>query len=224
MKGIGSYDALGAKNFLRSTDALSIGHFVGTQTDTKGLGWHMTTYVDKTRALMRPDMIHMLSSGIAFNLLDAEPDTVLAPPMGAIIVGAWTAMWLGTDFVFPERDSAGALRILRAPYLEAIEGKRVAVVEDIINSGQTTAESIALIRECGGEPVAVSAIWNRGGMTAQSVGVPLFKPLIDEPLEHWTREECLASGPCSRGVPVNRTPGHGASLEQLPEGAHHKFV
>jgi orotate phosphoribosyltransferase len=212
-----------AKSCLRDIRALRTGHFVSPH-ETNGLGVHTTSFIDKTQVLMRAGMTGFLAKGMAFHLQKARPDTVLSLPTTAITVGHSIAECLPADFVFPEPDLNGTLCIMRDEFLGAIRGKRVAIVKAVINSGQSVRETIELVRTHGGRPVAVSALWNRGGATAESLGVGVLCPLVNEKLLSWSPEDCAVNGPCSGNMPINRRPGYGAELERLVQGARYRFV
>jgi adenine/guanine phosphoribosyltransferase-like PRPP-binding protein len=68
-----------------------------------------------------------------------------------------------------------------------VRGRRVAVVDDVISTGASTAAALSLVRRAGGEPVAVGVLMTEGrawrqvlGSDADSVvslgSVPLFRP------------------------------------------------
>jgi adenine/guanine phosphoribosyltransferase-like PRPP-binding protein len=70
---------------------------------------------------------------------------------------------------------------------EVVRGRRVAVVDDVISTGASTAAALALVRRVGGEPVAVGVLMTEGGAWRETLGpdsagvvslgsVPLFRP------------------------------------------------
>ncbi len=71
--------------------------------------------------------------------------------------------------------------------VDAVRGKRVAVVDDVISTGASLAAALRLVRRMGGEPVAVGALvtegtgWRRvlgeeAGLVHALGTIPLFRP------------------------------------------------
>jgi adenine phosphoribosyltransferase len=69
----------------------------------------------------------------------------------------------------------------------AVRGRRVAVVDDVISTGASTAAALSLVRRVGGEPVAVGVLMTEGRAWREALGpdaakvaslgsVPLFRP------------------------------------------------
>ena len=99
--------------------------------------------------------------------------------------------------------------MLQRGYDKIVAGKRVALIEDILNTGGSARDSAQEVERCGGKVIVVSAICNRGGVSAQSLGVPAVTALVNIDMKVLTPKECLEFGPCSRGVPVRTDYGHG---------------
>lgn len=87
-----------------------------------------------------------------------------------------------------------------------IAGKtKVLVVEDILNTGGSAALTVKAVREAGGEVVAVGALVNRGGVTAEGLGVPYLVSLLNVTMSAWDETEC----PLCPDTPINTEVGHG---------------
>jgi orotate phosphoribosyltransferase len=99
--------------------------------------------------------------------------------------------------------------VLKRGYNELVAGKRVLIIEDILTTGGTVEKVVQATRKAGGQIVGVGALCNRGNVTAEQLDVPKLHSLINLSLETWTEEECLHSGPCSEGVPIDQTVGKG---------------
>ncbi len=79
----------------------------------------------------------------------------------------------------------------------AVEGKRVAVVDDVISTGGSSKAALNLIRRVGGIPVVFGALLTEGGLWKKALGedaamvttlgsIPLFRRLPDGSLaEDW---------------------------------------
>jgi len=55
-----------------------------------------------------------------------------------------------------------------------VQGRKSLVVEDIFTTGQSAARVVNFLKENGSEVVGVGGVWNRGGVTAEDLGVNVF--------------------------------------------------
>jgi adenine/guanine phosphoribosyltransferase-like PRPP-binding protein len=83
--------------------------------------------------------------------------------------------------------------------VEAVRGRRVAVVDDIISTGASTLAALRLIRRIGAEPVVIGTLMTEGSGWRRALGadadnvralgsMPLFRPTAkgsDELVEVW---------------------------------------
>ncbi len=99
--------------------------------------------------------------------------------------------------------------IFKRGYGPLVANKRVLIVEDVINTGDTVREVVKATRLAGGEIIAVGALCNRGNSTAETLDVPRLHSLVEIQLETWSEEGCGRSGPCSEGLPINEMFGKG---------------
>ncbi|MGH2957441.1 MAG: phosphoribosyltransferase family protein [Solirubrobacterales bacterium] len=151
-------------------------------------------------------------------------DLVCGPATGGLIVSQWTARHLGIPSVFAEHGkeqgydpkrahaAGGPLRppfVLKRHYDEAVSGRRVLVVDDVVNTGESVAETAAAVRDAGGEVAAVGALITRGNAGAEDVGADDFAYLAEVEVPSWPAAECEL---CKRGVPVNTAYAHGADF------------
>lgn len=172
---------------LKRADAVLSGHFQLTS------GRHSDTYVQCARVLEDPALTTRLAQAMAERVSANGIDLVAAPAVGGIIIGFAVAQALGVKFIFSEREQ-GVMRFRRGFTVPA--GARVLVVEDVVTTGGSVAEVIALVREAGGEPVAVTSIIDRGGPKA--FDVPLH-PLLRLEVDSWEPDSCAL---CASGVPL----------------------
>ena len=56
--------------------------------------------------------------------------------------------------------------MLRRGYDEAVRGKRVLVVDDVVNTGLSVRETADAVRDAGGEVVTVACLCTRGNASA----------------------------------------------------------
>ncbi len=219
-----------AEAILAHLEAVRVGHFIGTS------GRHLAGYVSKDVPIRFPRHQRRLAEGITWLVKDVPVDVVVAPPMGALCLGAAVAEELGCEYAFLEEVyeeaklhdqptsldrpflvKADRLVFKRPTFQEAVRDRHVGIVEDVFTSGKTTLQTIAAVRAAGGIVVWVTGLYNRGGITAESLGVDLFRPLVTRQLGDWSEGACDL---CEQLVPINLSPGHGTGYQS----AHPNYV
>lgn len=197
--------------FKETKTVITDGHFV-YQT-----GAHGNAYVAKDRIVPDPVLIDEVGMMMADIISDKEIDTVVVPAVGGIVLGHIVAKYLSlfkdkkVNSVFIEKapkDDTGkdTFKITRG-YEKFLKGKRVAVVEDIVNTGYSAKKIIECAKDAGAKVEAVAVICNRGGVKAEDLepGVE-FVSLTELSLEKYEPEECPL---CKKGVAVSTEFGHG---------------
>jgi orotate phosphoribosyltransferase len=191
-------------------------HFVYVNGD-HGDGW-----LDKDAIFPHTELASELCWLLAEVVRDRGAEIVCGPATGGLIVSMWTAHHLRVPSVFAEHGKEhgydpvaahpGPLRpplVLRRGYNAAVDGKRVLVVDDVVNTGGTMAETAGALRDAGGEVIAVAALATRGNAGPGDVGCQDFAYLTKVDMPSWPAEECEL---CKRGVPVNTRYAHGADF------------
>lgn len=173
---------------LRRSGALRRGHFLLSS------GRHSDTYVEKARVFEDPKVTVGLGRTIASWYRDV--DAVVSPAVGAIPLGFAAAMGAGARFLYAERE--GVQMTLRRGF-SLTAGERVLVVEDVVTTGGSAAEVLALARDLGAEVLGVAALVDR---TGGGLDLPL-RALATVSAETWAEDECPL---CRRGIPVE-SPG-----------------
>lgn len=206
-----------ADGVLRDSDAILTGdHFVYV-TGEHGDGW-----IDKDAIFPHTDRISRLAELLAEAVAGREIDVVCGPATGGLVVSQWTAHHLGTLSVFcdhgkeegyhPATAAPGPLRppfVLKRGYDRLVDGRRVLVVDDVVNTGESVTETAEAVRGAGGEIVAVAALCTRGNASASEVGCGDFVYLTEVRIPSWPADECRL---CRNGVPVNTRYAHGADF------------
>ncbi|MGB3073575.1 MAG: phosphoribosyltransferase family protein [Candidatus Moraniibacteriota bacterium] len=191
-------------------------------------GKHGSAYVNKDAVYPHIRKTSALSRMIAIEFANDCVDVVIAPAVGGVILSQWIAyhlsMVLGASDVlgvYAEKETEAVADPEgkgRKCYIETgnfvikrgsdklIQGKRVLVAEDVINTGGSVRKTIEAVRQCGGVVVGVGALCNRGGVTMQDLDVPKFVPLMEVTLDAWDEADCPL---CERGVPINTEVGKG---------------
>src|SRR5437870_7518348 len=151
----------------RDTGAYLSGHFRLTS------GLHSPEYLQCALVLQHPARAEQLGVALAAELRHAAGGetvgVVVSPAMGGLIIGHEVARALGTRFLFTERGGDGKMTMRRGFAIEP--GEAAVVVEDVITTGGSTREVIALLKAAGARPVGAGSIVDRSGGKAD-LGAP----------------------------------------------------
>jgi orotate phosphoribosyltransferase len=207
-----------ADRILKESRAIIEGsHFVYISGD-HGSGW-----VDKDVIYPDTTKVARLTELLAPAVRAYAPDVVCGPATGGLVISQWLAHHLGILSVFAEHGGAvttsSELRgdfILKRHYDQLVRGKRVLVVDDIVNTGHSVVQTAAAVRASGGNIVAAAALVNRGNTDADRMGVPEFVFLTEALIPSWSEAACDL---CKRDVPVNVDYAHGAEFVEKKEAA-----
>jgi len=188
-----------AAEILAETGAIITGsHVVYTS------GRHGSAYVNKDAIYPHTERVSELCRLLADAVRAANPDVVCGPALGGIILAQWTGHHLGALAVYAEKLPGGLA--LRRGYDRLVAGRRVLVVEDVLNTGGSVRETVVAVRAAGGEVVAVAALCNRGGVTSADLDVPALVALVELSLDSWDAAACPL---CRDGVPIDTAVGKG---------------
>lgn len=179
-------------HLLRKSGALLDGHF------RLSSGLHSNAYVQCARLLEHPRHAADLGQQLAAELRNFEPQRIVAPALGGVIIGWTVATALDLPMIFTERKE-GAMQLRRG--FQIAPGERIVIIEDVVTTGKSTRETASAVAERGGDVVAYGSILNRSGATN-----PFDRPfaaLMNLDLGTWRAEECPM---CASGTPLD-TPG-----------------
>ena len=186
-------------------------HFVYTS------GKHGSVYVNKDALYPHTDMSSRVGELFAEHFQNENIDVVVSPALGGIVLSQWTAHHLskvqGKEIlgIYTEKD-AEKNQVFTRGYGELVKGKKVLVIEDLVNTGGSFMKVVESIKAIGGEVVAVGVMVNRSPdkVTAETVGVP-FYALDIFPAEAFEESECPY---CKESRPINTKVGHGKKYMQ----------
>jgi orotate phosphoribosyltransferase len=200
------------------TDAgaiLEIDHFVYVSGD-HGSGW-----IDKDAVYPHTERIERLCRDLANGLGGWDIEVVCGPATGGLIVAQWVAHELGALAVFTEHDAAvepGALRgrfVLRRGYDRLVSGKRILVVDDIVNTGQSVRQTVDVVRAACGQVIGAACLVNRGNIDADGLRAGHFAYLLEYKIPAWPAATCKL---CEAGLPINTRFAHGLEYLTLKAG------
>jgi len=175
---------------LESTEAMLTGHFLLSS------GRHSDRYIQCAKVLESPENASALGQAIVGGL-DIQADRVASPPLGGILIGYEVARHAGVPFLFPERGPDGVFQLRRGFTLRREE--RICIVEDVITTGRTTRELVALVKGYGAIPVALACIVDRSE-THEIDGLPIASVLRLQ-IPTYDAVECPL---CAQSIPVQQ--------------------
>lgn len=182
-------------------------HFVYASGE-HGPGWIAKDIINTVPSRPR-DLGAMLAAAVAEAGIEA--DVVCGPAVGGVICAQYTALAMGVECVFAERHRENDHETfqLNRRYDVVIAGRRVLVVDDVINTGHSTGLVLDAVRAAGASVCGVATWINRGNVGHRELGVERFVFLDEIELPSIPAAECDL---CATGVPVNTDYAHGAEF------------
>jgi orotate phosphoribosyltransferase len=174
----------------RRSGALHEGHF------RLSSGLHSPGYLQCALVLQHPREAETLGAALAEKVRGQQVATVLSPALGGVVIGHEVARALGVRAIFAERLES-SLMLRRGFSLDRDE--RVVVVEDVVTTGGSTRETIAVAKAAGADVVAACAIVNRSS-GRHGLDVP-FHALVPMRLPTYQPGSCPL---CQQGVPLTK--------------------
>lgn len=202
-------------------------------------GKHGTDYINKDAVYPHTHLTSRLTLQIALHFKYMNVEVVAAPAIGGVILSQWGAYHLSYGNhvlgVYAEHEEisiakargeellVGDVRlqpgdellvrtgrfVFKRGYDKLVTGRRVLILEDVINTGGSVMKVIEAAKRIGGDVVGVGALCNRGGVTAEELGVPELFSLINLKLDAYSESECPL---CKSNVPINTRVGKGADF------------
>jgi orotate phosphoribosyltransferase len=174
-----------------------------------GNGFHGRVYLNPHRIFRQPSLIWRLAQ----DLIDVLPEDIVrstevvaGPVLGGALLAHTIAGLLdgrrslshpATSFA-PVADNASGELALRTFYRGVVDGKRVLLVDDVRNTGETFGRAKRVIEAAGGTVIATAEICDRLESVVET-GVPNFA-LTEYPAPENHR---AASCPmCQAGTPI----------------------
>jgi orotate phosphoribosyltransferase len=159
-------------------------------------GYHGEIWLDLDRLFLNPIRISPLAHDLASRLAPSAIEAVVGPLVGGALLAQMIAVDLGVEFAYteplpPSSDDTLYPVAYRLPATVArlIEGRRIAIVDDVINAGSAVRGTYRALTEAGAKPAVVGALLVLGdaaqpflkssGMTLErlaSLQNPLWEP------------------------------------------------
>jgi orotate phosphoribosyltransferase len=174
----------------RESGALLEGHFKLSS------GLHSGGYLQCALVLQHSRHAETLGRALGDQLRALGATVVLSPALGGVVIGHEVGRALGVRAIFAERQD-GTLTLRRGFSLAPAD--RVVVIEDVVTTGGSTRETIAVAEAAGATVVGAGAIIDRSGGTS-ALGVP-FRALATLSLPTYPPESCPM---CQAGAPITK--------------------
>jgi len=146
----------------KESGALLEGHFKLSS------GLHSSVYLQCALVLQYPAKAEAFGRAIAERYVGQQIELVASPAIGGLIIGHEVARALGARFIWTERQD-GEMILRRGFTVRA--GERVLVVEDVVTTGGSTRETVAVLQALGANVIGAASIIDRSAGEA-NVGVP----------------------------------------------------
>ncbi len=184
--------AASVEQLFEAAGALRRGHFVLKS------GRHSDRYLEKFAVLQYPSLGVEIGRRLAEALIGHDPTLVVGPTTGGALLAFETARQLEASLgrtvrgVFAEPMERGTRALRRGWPVDAAE--RVVLVDDILTTGASLAETVNAVRAAGAAPLAAAVIVDRSTGPVE-IGCPIV-PLGRIEIGSWAADECPA---CVRG-------------------------
>jgi orotate phosphoribosyltransferase len=128
-------------------------------------GYHGEIWLDLDRLFLNPVRIAPLAHELAARLAPNAIEAVVGPLVGGALLAHMIAVELGVEFAYTEgrpssSDDTLYPMVYRLPVTIAplTKGKRVAIVDDVINAGSAVRGTYHALTEAGAKPAVVGAL------------------------------------------------------------------
>ncbi len=181
--------------------ALLSGHFLLSS------GLHSPHYMQCALVLQKPWVAEKLCKALAGKLKKSKIDVVIGPALGGVVVSTEIGRALKKRSIFAER--VDGVLVLRRGF-EIQKNEKVLVVEDVVTTGKSTKEMIAIVRQSSARLVGIAAIVDRTDAPV-NFGAPYFS-LLKMDIKTYKPEACLL---CREGkIPLTK-PGSRTERKDL---------
>jgi orotate phosphoribosyltransferase len=172
----------------RETGVMLEGHFLLTS------GRHSDRYMQCARLFEHPRHSELLCAELARRFDGEKIDLVIGPALGGIIMSYEVSRALNARNIFAERQD-GVMTIRRG--FSVKEGERVLVVEDVVTTGGSVREVLALLEAEKADIVGVGVIVDRSAGKVD-FGYRL-ESLVSMEVTSYPPDECPI---CKTGIPL----------------------
>jgi orotate phosphoribosyltransferase len=174
----------------KESEALLTGHFLLTS------GRHSDVYYEKFTLLKNPTICTQVCKSLADHFSVSGVQTVVGPTTGGILIAYDVARYLGVEALYAEQGEKG--RVFKRGFsLEP--GRKVLIVDDVLTTGRSVEEVIALVNSYSADIVGIGLFLDRSGGKA-SLPYPTH-PLAAVSADSWEPTACPL---CAKNVPFTQ--------------------
>jgi orotate phosphoribosyltransferase len=178
---------------LAQRGALLEGHF------RLSSGRHSDRFVQKFRLLEDPTMLEPVARALADRFRSLDPTVVVGAAVGGILLAYEVARQLATKAIFVEKENG--VPVLRRGF-RLTPDDRVLLVEDVLTTGLSMRETIAVVGRSGAQIVGLGIVVARTstplGATFEESSIPVHA-LLELPLQSYDATQCPQ---CLAGEPL----------------------
>ncbi|PCI37380.1 MAG: orotate phosphoribosyltransferase [Elusimicrobia bacterium] len=178
------------ESIFTASGALLKGHFALSS------GLHSDQYFQCALLLSDTKLAKRLGTSLAEAIPSSweTPDVVVGPALGGVIIGHEVARALGKRSIFTERKD-GEMVLRRGFSVNPVE--KILIVEDVITTGKSSGEVIALLNSMGAKTVGLMSIVLRAEEEPK-LNVPI-KSLAHLSAKGFAADACPL---CANGEPI----------------------
>ncbi len=172
-------------------------------------GHHGSLWLDLELLCLQPRRLRPLATALAERLAPYGAECVCGPLVESAFVAQLVAAELDLRFAYTRPalrpEAAGLFPVayqLPVPLRPAVAGRRVAIVNDVINAGSAVRGTLADLRRYGARPLAIGTLAVLGTAAAtfaRHEGLAL-ETLATLPADLWPPEACPL---CAAGRPLD---------------------
>lgn len=168
-------------------------------------GHHGDLSLDLDGLFARPAELGPAVEALTRRLMPHPVDVVCGPLTGGAFLAHAIASRLGLGFCWARPAGAAGGGLYAARYRLAgaadLAGRRVAVVDDVVNAGSSVRATLAALADAGAVPVAVGALLTLGTPAAELAAARglALETLGTVPNDLWPPEHCPL---CAAGAPL----------------------
>jgi len=173
-------------DIFKETGVMLEGHFLLTS------GRHSDRYMQCAKLFQNAQISEMFAKELASKFDNV--DLVVGPAVGGIILAYEVSRQMSVPNIFAEREN-GNMTLRRG--FSVKKGDRILVVEDVVTTGGSVKEVIALLQGLGAQVVGVGSIVDRSNGKVD-FGVP-YKAVLSMEVVSYAPEDCPL---CKSGTPA----------------------
>lgn len=178
-------------------------HFVYTS------GKHGNAYVNMKAVVHDARWMQEVGKVLAESVKHMKPDVIVGPETTGRNLGAFVAAELNIPGVWCDVNDDGAEFSPKLDFGRLISGKRIVIVDDVLNVGSSIRKVVKAVEEKGGEVIGAAVIVRRmPEVKAENLNIPELVTLAEivGGFQVFPPEDCE---PCANKVSMTLRPGHG---------------